>query len=80
MLMDFLEIPVSGWTSLIDLLEDSVDVDGEGFNSLLVSGGTGLGGDLGFLGGGTGSGFAHFDLIYMKIFNCSNWVPFINYR
>ena len=50
----------------VDLLEDTVNVDGERLNSLLVSGGTGLGGDLGFLGGGTGSGFAHFEYYLEK--------------
>ena len=44
----------------VDLLEDSVDVDGEGLNSLIVSGG--LGDNLlGGFSGGTGSGFGHVD-------------------
>merc|ERR1740117_2757871 len=43
---------------VVDLLEDSVDVDGEGLNSLLVSGGSGS--DLlGGFSGGTGSGTGH---------------------
>ena len=37
----------------VHLLEDSVDVDGEGFDSLL------LGGSGGFLGGGLGGGSGH---------------------
>ena len=47
----------------VDLLEDSVDVDSEGLDSLLVSGGAGSG-LLGALGGGTGCGSGHFEVIY----------------
>ena len=48
----------------VDLLEDSVDVDGEGFDSLLVSGGTDS--LLGSLSGGTGSGFSHIDFVLVS--------------
>jgi len=46
----------------VDLLEDSVDIDGEGFDSLLVSGGSSLSGDS-FLSGSAGSGLGHFDFV-----------------
>ena len=48
----------------VDLLEDSVDIDGEGFDSLLVSGGTDS--LLGSLSGGTGSGFSHIDFVLVS--------------
>tara|TARA_B110000285_G_C14833183_1_gene471851 strand:- start:149 stop:487 length:339 start_codon:yes stop_codon:yes gene_type:complete len=52
----------------VDLLEDSVDIDGERLNSLLVSGSSNLSGGFGgFLGGSAGSGFAHIDLEYRNI-------------
>ena len=43
----------------VDLLEDSVDVDGERFDTSLLSGGTD--GLLGGLSGGSGSGLGHVD-------------------